>query len=82
MGLLLRPPIQNHLIQLLAQRFHVGISKRAVQRDHAVRVRTCAVDGAVELGLADFARWASGAVASVAAIAAVWAKGGLYRASP
>jgi hypothetical protein len=68
----LPPPIQDHLIELLAQRFQVRVGEGAVQAADAVRVRTRAADGAVELGLADFAGWALGAVA----------KGGLYRASP
>ena len=68
----LPPPVQNHLIQLLAHRFHVGIGESSVQRAHTVRVRTRAADGAVELGLADFAGWALGAVASIAAIVAAW----------
>ena len=38
----------------------------------AVRVRTRAADGAVELGLADVAWWALRTVASVGAIAAAW----------
>ena len=82
LSLPLPPPIQDHLIELLAQRFHVGIDERTIQGAHAVRVRARAADGVVELGLADFAGWALGAVASVAAIAPARAKGGLYRASP
>ncbi len=34
----LPPPVQNHLVHLLPQRFHVGIGKASVQRAHAVRV--------------------------------------------
>ena len=68
----LPPPIQDHLIELLANRFHVRIGKGAVQRAHAVRVRARAADSAVELSLADFAGRALGAVASIAAIVAAW----------
>jgi hypothetical protein len=53
-------------------RFHVGIGKGIIQRAHTVRVRTRAADRAVELGLADFAGRALGAVASIAAIVAAW----------
>ena len=56
----LPPPIEDHLIQLLPQRLHVGIGKGAVHRAHTVRVRTRATDRAVELGLADFAGRALG----------------------
>ena len=72
MAVTLPPPIQDHLIELLAHRFHVRIGESSVQRAHAVRVRTRATDGAVELSLADFAGWALGAVASIAAIVAAW----------
>ena len=68
----LPPPVQNHLVQLLTQGFHVGIGESSVQRAHTVRVRARATDGAVELGLADFAGWALGAVASIATIVAAW----------
>ena len=34
----LPPPVQDHLIQLLAQGLHVGIGKPRVQRDEAVGV--------------------------------------------
>lgn len=61
LSLLLPPSIQDHLIELLTQRFQVRISKGAIQRAHAVRVRTRAADGAVELALADFAGRALGA---------------------
>ncbi len=37
------PPIENHLIQLLPQRLHVGIGKAGVQRAHAVGVVAGAV---------------------------------------
>ena len=36
----LPPPVQNHLIQLLAQRLYVGIGKPRVQRADAVCVVT------------------------------------------
>jgi len=65
-------PVQDHLVQLLAQGLHVGIGKAGVQRAHAVGVRTRAADGAVELGLADLAGWALGTVAAIAAITASW----------
>ena len=54
MAVTLPPPIQDHLIELLAHGFHVGIGKAGVQRAHTVRVRTRAADGVVELDLADF----------------------------
>jgi hypothetical protein len=59
-------------IQLLAQRFHVGIGKACVQRAHTVGVRIRAADGVVELSLADVAGWALAAIAAVAAITAAW----------
>jgi len=48
MAVTLPPPIQDHLVQLLAQSLHVGIGKAGVQRAHAVRVRTRAADCAVK----------------------------------
>jgi hypothetical protein len=45
----LPPPVQDHLIQFLAHRFHVGIAEGAVQRADVVRVRAGAADGVVEL---------------------------------
>ncbi len=63
----LPPPVQDHLIHLLAQRLHVGIGKAGVQRAHVVGVRTRSADGVVELGLADLAGRALGTVAAVAA---------------
>lgn len=58
-------PVQDHLIHLLPQGFHVGIGKAGVQRAHAVGVRTRSADGVVELGLADLAGRALGSVAAV-----------------
>jgi hypothetical protein len=69
--LLLPPPIENHLIHLLAQGLHVGIGKASVQRAHAIGVVARAADGAVELGLADLAGRALGTLASVAAVASI-----------
>gem|GEM_PF-4582944 len=43
------PPIENHLIQLLAQHLHVGIGKASVHRAHAVGVIARAVNVAAEL---------------------------------
>ena len=40
----LPPPIQDHLVQLLADGFHVGIGKASVQRAHAVGVVARAAD--------------------------------------
>ena len=45
----LPPPVQDHLIQLLAQGLHVGIGQACVQRAHAVGVVARSADGAVEL---------------------------------
>ncbi len=61
----LPPPIQDHFIQLLAQGLHVGIGEGSVEGVHAVRVRTDAGDGVVELGLAHFTGWALGSIAAV-----------------
>ena len=46
----------DQLVYLLAHRLQVGIGEEGVQRANAVGIRAGAVDGAVELGLADFAR--------------------------
>lgn len=76
LSLPLSPPIQDHRLELLADLFQIRRGEGAVERAHTVRVRARDADGAVELGLADFTEWALGA------IAAMWAKGGLCRASP
>jgi len=44
------PPIENHLIHLLAQGIHVGIGKTRVQRADAVGVVAGAADGIAQLG--------------------------------
>ena len=45
----LPPPVQDHLIQILAHGFHVGIGKAGVQRAQVGGVCARAADGAVEL---------------------------------
>ena len=44
MAVTLPPPIQDHLIELLAHRFHVRIGESSVQRAHVVGVRARAAD--------------------------------------
>lgn len=72
MAFTLPPPVQNHLIHLLAQGLHVGIGKAGVQRAHVVGVGAGSADGAVELGLAHLAGRALGAVAAIAAVVPAW----------
>ena len=76
------PPVQDHLIHLLAQRLHVGIGKASVQRAHAVGVVARATDRVAQIvetylaGLAGgsgrtvVAAWNADGEADVAAIKA------------
>ena len=76
------PPVQDHLIHLLAQRLHVGIGKASVQRAHAVGVVARATDRVAQIvetylaGLAGgsgrtvIAAWDADGEADVAAIKA------------
>ena len=65
------PPVQDHLIHLLAQRLHVGIGKASVQRAHVVGVVAGLAQrvelSIVEVGLADLAGLAGGSGRTVIA---------------